>query len=103
MDAGEEVDDEEYDRIERARSRAYFAPELTNGAIPICHHGCAIRDWLVVSGPEAGNVWTDDRASDGGIFPVTTRGRERTSFLEWYWDWLQAARRTVVGAGPRPE
>src|SRR6185369_645346 len=46
----------------------YFAP--VDGAIPICHMGCAIRIWLVVAGPEAGKLWTDDRASDGGWLPM---------------------------------
>lgn len=30
-----------------------------NGAIPICHEGCAIRLWLVVTGPERGHIWRD--------------------------------------------
>lgn len=29
--------------------RKYWIP--VDGAIPLCHEGCALRDWLVVTGP----------------------------------------------------
>jgi hypothetical protein len=66
----------------------YFAP--VDGAIPICHLGCAFRIWLIVSGLEAGNLWQDDRASDGGWEPL---GQPRIGFLEWYRHWLGGANR----------
>ena len=64
-----------------------WAPELVNGAFPICHQGCAYRNYLVVSGPERGHVWLDARAGDGGIGPESKNG-ERMSFADWYLDWL---------------
>jgi len=66
----------------------YFAP--IDGAIPVCHLGCAIRIWLVVSGPEAGHLWQDDRANDGGWEPL---GPPRMRFLDWYRRWLNAGLR----------
>ena len=63
----------------------YFAP--VDGAFPICHTGCAIRVWLVVTGPEAGNLWMDDRPSDGGWSPM------RVTFQQWYDDWLDKSLR----------
>jgi hypothetical protein len=60
----------------------------------ICHEGCAIRDWLVVTGPERGNIWLDDRANDGGLLPHES-GARRVTFGAWYLDWLATAEREV--------
>ncbi len=61
---------------------------MMNGAIPICHLGCALRQWLVVTGPEAGNIWCDYRADRRGIYPLSAPGKERVTFYQWYRDWL---------------
>jgi len=37
----------------------YWNPAIMNGAIPICHRGCALRQWLVVNGEQKGYVWND--------------------------------------------
>jgi hypothetical protein len=75
-----------------------------DGAIPICHEGCALRDWLVVTGRERGHVWHDATADFRGWFPWPcdsrgTRSRrplprsrpDRMTFSEWYLDWLERA------------
>ena len=62
-----------------------------DGAFPVAHLGCAIRTWLVVSGPERGHVWLDDRASDNGFAPVRCGALERVDFGTWYRDWLDEA------------
>ncbi|HVH99421.1 MAG TPA: SMI1/KNR4 family protein, partial [Enhygromyxa sp.] len=49
------------------------------GALPICHHGCALRDWLIVSGPEAGHVWHDASADQLGVMPIRIGRRRRVS------------------------
>lgn len=70
----------------------YWKPEQTHGAICICHEGCAIRYWLVVTGTERGHVWLDDRANDQGLTPRESSGK-RLTFGGWYTDWLKAAER----------
>ena len=40
----------------------YWNPAIMNGAIPICHLGCALRQWLVIHGEQRGFVWNDFRA-----------------------------------------
>jgi SMI1 / KNR4 family (SUKH-1) len=62
-----------------------------DGAIPICHLGCALRHWLVVSGGEAGTVWGDARADQNDLYPLKRSGSDRVSFLQWYRDWLDEA------------
>jgi hypothetical protein len=62
-----------------------------DGAFPVAHLGCAIRTWLVVTGPERGHLWLDDRASDNGFTPVACAGRDRVDFGTWYRDWLDEA------------
>jgi len=69
-------------------------PVIMNGAIPICHLGCALRQWLVVSGSEAGNIWCDDRADGNGIYPLIFDGKHRVTFSEWYMQWLDESLRS---------
>jgi hypothetical protein len=87
-------DEAEYERQLARFERRYWAQ--LDGAIPICHLGCALRQWLVISGPEAGNVWGDDRADYGGLYPLSRQGAKRVSFFTWYRDWLDEA---LVGLG----
>jgi SMI1/KNR4 family protein SUKH-1 len=54
--------EEEYERLMNAFEDRYFAPSVMNGAFPICHMGCALRVWLVVSGEQRGCLWRDGRA-----------------------------------------
>jgi hypothetical protein len=89
----DEMSDEEgYERALDEFERRYFDPTLVDGAIPICHLGCALRQWLVVTGPEAGNVWNDYRADHRGLCPVTLTSKGRVTFYEWYRAWLDQVR-----------
>lgn len=84
-----ESEDEHGERLD-AWEAEYFRTVNVNGAVPICHLGCAQRQWLVVTGPEAGNVWDDRRVDHDGLRPVVS-DRRRVSFLEWYCGWLDDA------------
>jgi hypothetical protein len=66
----------------------YYSEKHIAGSIKVCHYGCAIYCHLVVSGPEKGNIWFDDRASNHGIYPLSSESKERYSFSEWYNEWL---------------
>lgn len=70
------------------RQDQYWSPRHVNGAIPICDAGCNLRVMLIVSGPEKGNIWLDDRADWQGIYPVASEHDRRVSFLKWYRSWL---------------
>jgi hypothetical protein len=83
--------DREWERAYEAFEDKYWSPEQVNGAIPICHLGCARRQWLVVNGPEAGNVWCDDRVDHLGLHPLQFADSRRISFLDWYRTWLDDA------------
>ena len=85
--SGEDAEDAWHEALDKE----YWAPELTNGAFPVCHQGCAYRNLLVVSGPERGHIWLDGRASDQGIVPVMGRDGGRVAFSTWYSSWLDAA------------
>ena len=67
----------------------YWSPQHVNGALPICHHGCNLRECLIVSGPEKGNMWFDDRADWQGLHPDKKNDRNRLTFLEWYKLWIE--------------
>jgi hypothetical protein len=68
---------------------SYWGPR--DGAIPVCHEGCALRDWLVVSGPEAGHMWHDATADMEGWRPITDASGGRVTFGAWYRAWLEKA------------
>ena len=67
----------------------YYSNRHITGSLRICHYGCAIYYLLIVTGKEAGHIWVDDRASDYGIYPATSKATgERMTFIEWYDEWL---------------
>jgi len=87
---------EEEDRLmevwEQLEQKEYYDPRIMNGAIPICHRGCGLSQWLVVQGPQKGFVWDDDRADRAGLAPVRDPDGRRMTFADWYLAWLQSAR-----------
>jgi hypothetical protein len=88
--------EDEYQRqMDAWEDRVYWNTGNVNGAVPICHLGCAIRQWLVLTGVEVGNVWDDDRTDHGGLKPLQQAGRERVTFLRWYRFWLDEALRQM--------
>jgi hypothetical protein len=73
--------------------KRYWGSAPVNGAIPICHEGCAIRIWLVVTGSQAGYVWRDTRAEYAGLHPLRAADGTQLTFSAWYSDWLITALR----------
>ena len=87
----DDEDDPRYDEKTDAFYEQYFRPEYVNGALPLSELGCALSQWLVVTGPEAGHVWCDYRSDYRGILPFTLGAQERVGFLQWYSAWLEEA------------
>jgi len=80
--------DPEFDsRVEQFEAR-YWDSSILNGAIPICHVGCAIRIWLVVTGNKRGRLWLDGRAELSGISPLHSGTGKPATFGSWYEEWL---------------
>lgn len=78
----EDYEDEElFDKDYQAAVDEYWKP--IDGAIPICHQGCSLRYWLIVSGPETGKIWLDKLAEFSGLKKTTQ------NFEEWYIAWLE--------------
>lgn len=84
-----ELDSAEYHRLMDVFESSYWSSELVNGAIPICHEGCALRLWLVVKSPQFGYLWRDRRAEHAGIEPLRLAEGQMATFLSWYDEWLQ--------------
>jgi hypothetical protein len=80
--------DRAFEEWDARLEREYWNESIMDGAIPICHLGCAYRQWLVVTGKEAGNVWCDDRVDNRGIHPLLFQENRRVSFAVWYNSWL---------------
>jgi hypothetical protein len=78
----------EYDRQIDKFEGKYWSSGLMNGAFPICHEGCALRLWLVVTGEQAGKVWEDRRSEYKGLRPVLLAGGSAATFSEWFCEWL---------------
>lgn len=83
-------DETEYERQIEQFEGKYWSSELMNGALPICHEGCALRIWLVVTGEQAGRLWEDRRSEYKGLRPVLLAGGLVASFSEWYSEWLDS-------------
>jgi hypothetical protein len=79
---------EEWDKVEQEH---YWNPSIMNGAIPICHLGCALRQWLIVNGDQRGFIWNDYRADHGGILLLRNESGEQMGFSDWYMSWLNEA------------
>ena len=81
-------DKEECWRPKSSFEETYWGSEIVNGAIPICHEGCAIRVWLVVTGAQAGKLWEDKRSEYGGLKPVLLTDGTPATFSSWFEEWL---------------
>lgn len=63
--------------------------EHDQGRLYLADYGCGVQVSLIVNGKEKGNMWTDDRINDGGIYPSVELGNTgKISFLDWYELWL---------------
>ncbi|MZF90049.1 SMI1/KNR4 family protein [Streptomyces sp. SID5643] len=66
---------------------------LLSGAVCLSHEGCGYFDWLIVSGPQRGQVLLDERAGGGRFGPLG-----RVGFADWYLHWVGKAE-ALVGRG----
>jgi hypothetical protein len=73
----------------------YWNPAIMNGAIPICHQGCGLRQWLVINGEQKGFVWNDFRVDNAGIAPLLDESGKPMTFTDWYMGWLNDSLRKV--------
>jgi hypothetical protein len=83
-------DEAEYYRQQESFEDSYWNSSLVNGAIPICHEGCAIRILLVVNGSQAGKLWEDRRSGNEGIRPLMLKDGSPATFGAWYSEWLRS-------------
>jgi len=86
-----DIEEEMWEKWESLLEEKYWS--IMDGAIPICHQGCAVRNWLIVNGSEKGNVWVDYRGDHEGVMPLTSTEGKRISFFEWYSEWLNKSLR----------
>jgi hypothetical protein len=86
-----ESDEAEYFRLLDEFDGRYWRPSLMNGAMPICHEGCALRIWLVVTGVQAGRLWHDGRSDRTGVKPLQLPDGSAATFSLWYSEWLHSA------------
>jgi hypothetical protein len=80
----------DYEAQMDAFEKSYWRSSLMNGAIPICHEGCALRVWLVLAGTEAGRVWEDRRSEYAGIRRIALPDGSPATFAAWYDEWLNS-------------
>src|SRR3954463_5908860 len=76
---------------DRELEQHYWNPSIMDGAIPICHKRCALRQWLVIHGERRGFVWDDLRADNAGIAPVLGESGGPLTFANWYMGWLDGS------------
>ena len=83
-----EGDESEYSRQMDNFQSTYWRSSLVNGAIPICHEGCGLRIWLVLTGTQAGYLWEDRRSEYAGLKPLRLTDGSSATFAGWYDAWL---------------
>ena len=81
-------DEDAYNKQIEAFESTYWSSDVMHGAFPICHEGCALRIWLVVTGKQAGNLWEDRRSEYAGLRPVRLADSSVATFSQWYTGWL---------------
>lgn len=69
--------------------------EVMYGGMIIATEGCARWFWLIVSGPNAGEIWFDARP-DGEAPECVVGEMGPLSFWEWYEEWLVGCAQPVV-------
>jgi hypothetical protein len=74
-----------YGENEDANDDELFDDRYITGSIVLSHQGCGYYDRLVITGPQAGRVWSDGRVSDQGIAPLGC------DFYTWYDRWVTDA------------
>jgi hypothetical protein len=75
---------------ERREEEVMWSPARTVGALCLCHLGCALREWLIVTTESRGTMWRDERADGGNLTPIMIDG-EHATFGRWYLEWLVKA------------
>ncbi|WP_194894914.1 SMI1/KNR4 family protein [Catenulispora pinisilvae] len=86
--------DPAYEAWDARLTALLYDPHHTAGAICLCHEGCALRVWLVVTGPERGHMWFDPRCDLEDLRPLRDARGEPVSFADWYLGWLAEAEST---------
>lgn len=84
----EEQEEAFWEKWQEDINLTYWTSDIMEGAIPICHQGCAIRTWLAVTGPMKGTVWEDFRSEYNGIAPIKNTDGTHSTFTDWYSHWL---------------
>jgi hypothetical protein len=85
-----EEEDKLWEAWDKVMEEHYWNPSIMNGAILICHKGCALRQWLVINSEQRGFVWNDHRADNRGIAPVLDQTGNPNRFADWYMEWLDS-------------
>jgi hypothetical protein len=87
--------DSAYEAWDERWAEVMWDPDRTVGAVVLCDLGCGRRQWLVVSGSEAGRIWSDDRIDGVGLAPLLDEAGRPVTFARWYLDWLDRAEQQV--------
>jgi hypothetical protein len=74
-----------------------YAGMFLPGALYLCHYGCGLRFFLIVSGPCKGEVWRDWQADGEGIAPVLDAQGIRMGFVNCYELWLDQSLKGLLG------
>jgi SMI1 / KNR4 family (SUKH-1) len=77
--------------FDRREEQVVWSSARTAGALCLCHLGCALRQWLVVAGPQRGTMWNDGRADGGDLTRIVAADGEPVTFGRWYLGWLSGA------------
>ncbi|WP_035803001.1 SMI1/KNR4 family protein [Kitasatospora mediocidica] len=80
-----------FEEWEERLGEVQYDPRRTAGALCLCDEGCGMVVWLVVTGPERGRMWRDDRINGTDLQPMRHTDGSPLDFAGWYLSWLEDA------------
>ncbi|MEU1482819.1 SMI1/KNR4 family protein [Streptomyces sp. NPDC005752] len=97
-DSFEEIEefDDAIEAWDERWEKLMWSSDRTVGAIVISTLGCAAREWLIVSGPERGRIWSDNRVDDEDLAQLLDDKGAPMTFARWYLTWLEEAERQLA-------
>ncbi|MEV6264845.1 SMI1/KNR4 family protein [Streptomyces sp. NPDC051784] len=90
--------DDAFEAWEERWEPLMWSADRTVGAVVISTLGCAAREWLIMSGPERGRIWSDNRVDDEDLKPLLDDTGAPMTFTCWYLTWLEKAERHLASA-----
>ena len=77
-----------------------LGPQHVCGSLLIGEIGCSLWERIIITGPNAGEIWADLRADGNGLTPYQNENGTRVTLLDWFLDWFEIDAWRYASPGP---